>query len=193
MEVLAVLLVLAVVAAMAAPAFRSVRYDVKQSQAKTAALKLAEASREYYQVSRGQLLQVCFTPTTTDGKNIMQSTTCNNPAATGIPRKNTSVQTVGASTGEAANAANHDNAERLFACGYLSAKDFISLPYTFCTFRPTGVLPDDSDPVTPIDRFYAVAYAASDEAGRKYFKNSNTAPLKGYIYVDGSMESKDTY
>ena len=190
MEVLAVLLILAVVAAMAAPAFRSVRNDMKQSQAKAAALRVAQAAREYYQVSRGQLLQVCFTPTTASGTTIMQSTNCDNPAATGIPRKNTSVQTVPST---ATNGANDTQANRLFGCGYLSLKDFASLPYTFCTYRPSGVLPDDGNPVTPVDRFYAVAYGTAD-AGKKYFKGNNTSgPLKGYIYVDGDMDPKDTY
>ena len=72
MEILAVLLVIAVVVSMAVPVFRSVRYEVKNGQAKTAAKKLADAMRSYYQVSRGLgVQQGCFTPTTTDGRNIV--------------------------------------------------------------------------------------------------------------------------
>lgn len=191
MEVLAVIAILATIAAMAAPAFKSVRNDMKQSQAKAAAQKVAEATRAYYQVSRGQLLKVCFTPTTSAGTTIMQNTTCNNPSATGIPRKNTTEQTVPSTP---TNAANDTQANRLFGCGYLSSKDFASLPYTFCTYRPSGVLPDDGNVPTVVDRFYAVAYAASDAAGKKYFKGNNASgPLKGYIYIDGAMEPKDTY
>ena len=41
MEILAVLLVIAVVVSMAAPVFRAIRFEVKNSQAKAAASKLA--------------------------------------------------------------------------------------------------------------------------------------------------------
>ncbi len=189
MEVLAVLLILAVVSAMVAPTFRSARYDIKQAQAKAAALKVAEATREYYQVSRGQRLKVCFTPESDDGRNIMQEDECQNPAATGIPRKSATTQTTIPSTPNNNAHANDPEAGRLFACGYLSFKDFTSLPYTFCTYRPSG-LPDNDNPPADTSVFYAVAYAAGDKAGRKYYKNSNPT---GYIYIGGSMDPQDTY
>ena len=64
MEILAVLLVIAVVVSMAVPVLRSVRYEVKNGQAKNAAHKLAQAVRTYYQVSRGGVPRgQSFTPT----------------------------------------------------------------------------------------------------------------------------------
>jgi prepilin-type N-terminal cleavage/methylation domain-containing protein len=186
MEVLAVILVIAVVASMATPAFRSVRHEMKQAQAKTATQKVAEAVKTYYQVSRGQLLQVCFSPTTATGKALMASTSCTNPGATGIPHSATALQYVPAT---ATNNADDTEAGRLFACGYLSYKDFASLPYTFCTYEPTGLPAAEGRVVT--DRIYALAFANSESAGHKYYSVHNTPT--GYIYVDGSMDAKDTY
>ena len=177
MEVLAVILLLAVVVSFATPVFRAVRFDMKQAQAKTAVKKLAEAVRGYYQVSRGGMVNACFT---SGNLNDLVGAACNNPAATGIPQ--TTVQTP------------LDSAAQLFACGFLTVKDFRDLPYTFCTTVASAQAQTDGlFPTTlpdPVERFYAVAYANSDSAGKKYFRANN---LPGFIYVDAEMTPKDTY
>lgn len=53
MELLFVLLVIALVLSFALPAYRSVRYDMRNSSAKAALRKLAEARRSFYQYSKG--------------------------------------------------------------------------------------------------------------------------------------------
>lgn len=180
MEVLAVILVLAVVTTLAAPVFKSVRYEMRQAQAKVAAKKLAEALKTYYQVSRGGKIYACFDATDAD---VTQTTTaCSNPSATGIP------QTTAPTT--------LTTAKQLFACGYLSSKDFVGLPYTFCTNHDTAkdtVVSKGWDmPSWDTSNEYAIAFANDKLAGEKYFKKSGTV-LKGYIYIDNSMDPTDTY
>jgi len=171
MEILAVILLLAVIMSLAIPAFRSVRYEVKNAQAKTATKKLAEAVKRYYQSSRGSVVQACFTPTT-DNVIHAAASSCVSRAATGKPNRSAVNQ-------------QEATAESLFACGYLSYKDFASLPYTFCTYKPAVL--GTTNPPGFSDRFFAVAYGASAEAGAKYQSS------KGYIYVDGRMSALDTY
>ena len=165
MEVLVVGVLLALVLSFAMPAFRAVRFEMKQSQAKAATKKLAEAMRSYYQVSRGGTIAACFSGSEAD---TLAGGTCVNPAATGIPQ----------STAPAALA----SAEQLFACGFLVAKDFRDLPYQFCTYRHNGLVPPQG--FTP--PIYAVGQGNSAAAGSKYNNNN-------YIYVDGTMTPKDTY
>lgn len=168
MEVLAVVVLLAMVVSFAAPAYRAVRFDMKHSQAKLAAKKLAEAVRSYYQVSRGGTIQACFRGTDVDG---LAGGTCVNPAATGIPQTT------------APSALN--TAEQLFACGFLTVKDFKGSPYRFCTYRPEDDIA--TDPVGFVSPLYAVVYGTGNAVGSKYVLS------KGYIYVDGTMSAKDTY
>lgn len=177
MELLAVLLVIAVVVSMAAPVFRAVRYEIKNSQAKNAAKKMAEAMRSYYQASRGQRLTGCFTPTQAAGENIIltAATKCDSPGATGIPASKSTIATA--------------NVAQLFACGYLSYKDFASLPYEFCAndtnYFPTGW---GTTPSKIWDKIYVVAGGVpADGSGEKFQKS------KGVIYVDGRMQAQDTY
>lgn len=173
MEVLAVLLVLAVVVSMTAPVLRSARLEIKNAQAKTATKKLAEAVKSYYQNSRGREVQACFTPTTSAGLTVIQTaaSSCVSPSASGKPNKSTT-------------ATVDSTAAPLFACGFLSYKDFVSLPYTFCSYKPATLTADNPDDL--VDRFYAVAYGTTD-AGAKY------QPAKGFIFVDGRMKALDTY
>lgn len=179
MEILAVLLVIAVVVSMAVPVLRSVRYEVKNGQAKNAAHKLAQAVRTYYQVSRGGVPRgQSFTPTAdSDKANIVLAapSVCVAPSETGIPLQKT--------TGSV-------EIKQLFACGYLSFKDFVSLPYTFtvCDPRPGQDMPNDTCKLsvatgtnTPI-----VVVKGVDGAGDKY-KNADY-----YIYVDQSLKVKDS-
>lgn len=181
MEILAVLLVIAVVVSMAVPVLRSVRYEVKNGQAKNAAHKLAQAVRTYYQVSRGGVPRgQSFTPTAdSDKANIVLAapSACVAPSETGIPLQKT--------TGSV-------EIKQLFACGYLSFKDFVSLPYTFtvCDPRP-GQVPNDTCKLsvatgnnTPI-----VVVKGAAGSGDKYDVSKNKAYL---IYVDQSMKVKDS-
>ncbi len=181
MEILAVLLVIAVVVSMAVPVLRSVRYEVKNSQAKTAAHKLAQAVRAYYQVSRGGVPKgQSFTPTeSADKTNVVLATAsaCASPSETGIPLQKT--------TGTV-------EIKQLFACGYLSFKDFISLPYTFtvCDPRP-GQVPNDTCKLTEATGTNTpiVVVHGADGSGDKYDVSKNA---DYHIYVDQSMKVKDS-
>ena len=117
MEVLAVLLILAVIASFATPMIRKVRVEAQHYQAQSAALKLAEAIRTYYQNTKGYLIVGSVQGDATGDNAIatLASGTCNNPAASGIPSNSTGTSQM----------------SQLFACGYVSSKDFIGLPYTF--------------------------------------------------------------
>lgn len=173
MELLAVLLVIAVVVSMAAPVFRAVRYEIKNSQAKNAAKKMAEAMHSYYQASRGYKVHKnggCFTPTT---DNVIKTdpSKCESPGAKGIP----------------ASAGGRVEVSQLFACGYLSYKDFISLPYEFCA-NYTNSFPAGwgTTPSETVGTVYVLA-GGVDGSGDKYQKS------KGVIFVDSRMVPQDTY
>lgn len=119
MEILAVMLVIAVVASFAMPVIRSVRAETRYQRAKSAALKMAEAQRTFYRSTKGHLIVG-----NVQGVNIpsvVAQTTCSNPGSTGIP-----AQIEGQYTNE-----SQDDIAQLFACDYLSPKDFVGLPYTF--------------------------------------------------------------
>lgn len=179
MELLAVLLVIAVVVSMAAPVFRAVRYEIKNSQAKNAAKKMAEAMHSYYQASRGHKVKEndCFTPTTAAGLNVIKTaaSACTSPGAEGVPAYKKTTGTV--------------EVKQLFACGYLSYKDFMSLPYEFC--------PNDTDsfpagwgekPSFSVGKVYVLAGGVkADGSGEKYQKSN------GVIFVDSRMVAQDTY
>ena len=113
MEILFVLLVIALVMSFALPIFRTVRYDIKNARAQAALKKLAEARRSYYQASKGSDVIPGFF-VGADAKNIMQTFTCDNVIASGVPGTSTSV-----------------NINQLLACGYLNWRDFADLPYKF--------------------------------------------------------------
>jgi len=147
MEILAVLLILAVVASFAVPMVRRVRDEVRYQQARSAALKMADAIRSYYQNTRGYYPVGCIG--SGDGCEKLTITTadaaCTDVAATGIPASATT-KTV--------------NIKQLFACDYLSVKDFAGLPYTF------------AQPNSPIDADVLVTVtgeAAANKYANKYF------------------------
>ncbi|MDD7579131.1 MAG: prepilin-type N-terminal cleavage/methylation domain-containing protein [Elusimicrobia bacterium] len=176
MELLAVLLVIAVVVSMAAPVFRAVRYEIKNSQAKNAAKKMAEAMHSYYQASRGYTVKDCFTPTAAAGLNVIKTaaSACSSPGATGIP---------------ASSSGGSVSVSQLFACGYLSYKDFMSLPYEFCA-NDTESFPSGwgTKPSTSVGKVYVLAGGVkADGSGDKYQKS------KGVIFVDARMVAQDTY
>lgn len=179
MEILAVLLVIAVVVSMAMPMFRAVRYEIKNSQAKNAAKKMAEAMLSYYQDSRGRLLTGCFTPTQTAGETLIKTavTACNFAGATGIPAYKRS------------GGITEDAVSQLFACGYLSYKDFVSLPYNFCANNSTTVPAElGTTPSGASGTIYVLAVGVkNDGSGDKYQQS------KGLIYVDSRLKAQDTY
>ena len=131
-EILFVVVIIALIVSFAVPALRSVRHDVRNSQAKDALKKLAEARRSFYQTTKGSDIQVT-TFTGADTKNWTNSSSCTTATSSGIPGTRT-----------------YYHANQLFYCGYLDAKDFASLPYTFhicprngggsspCVLPPTG-------------------------------------------------------
>lgn len=119
MEVLFVLLIVALVASFAVPAIRSVRYDVRNSQAKTALKKLLAARRSFYQNTKGGSFEQEPSFQAKDAQSFAAEA-CTQ-ASTGIPRD-----------GKLLNS----NIHQLFACGYLNWKDFASLPYTFFLCNP---------------------------------------------------------
>lgn len=127
MEVLAVLLIIALVASMAVPVYRTVRNEMRYNQARGAAAKMADALRTFYVRSRGAAISVnsCFTPSTSAGANVVFETGCTDITASGIPGRNSCSGT-------------NCDVKQLFGCGYLSYRDFASLPYTFCVCDPNG-------------------------------------------------------
>ena len=179
MEILAVLLVIAVVVSMAVPVFRAIRFEVKNSQAKAAASKLAQQMRTYYQISRGRVVGGFFDAS--DSNVIFTPDDCVEPNVTGVPSK---------TSGEADNV----DVKQLFACGYLTGKDFSGLPYTFYLCSPK---PGDAQTVTECTNTNATASDANntpvvvaygnENAGKKYKSTSGY-----YIYVDQTYKAKDT-
>ncbi len=179
MEILAVLLVIAVVVSMAAPVFRAIRFEVKNSQAKAAASKLAQQMRTYYQISRGRVVGGSFDAS--DSNVIFTTAACVEPNVTGVPSKK---------SGEA----DKVDVKQLFACGYLTGKDFSGLPYTFYLCSPKA---GDTQTVTECTNTNATASDATntpvvvaygnENAGKKYKSTSGY-----YIYVDQTYKAKDT-
>lgn len=184
MEVLAVVLILAVIFSFGVPAWRAVRFDMKNAQAHEAAQKLAEAMRAFYQDNRGQqITDICFSSSSTD---ILTHNNCEGSGATGIP---------GAA---GANA----SVKNLFGCRYVRYEDFKNIPYTFCvapnasnsgknkmpSTTPTGHISPGYGTAT-----YMVTACGESEkkAGKKYACDSDK--LAGYIYVDGHMKVTDNY
>lgn len=144
MEILAVLLIIAVVLSFAIPAFRSVRFEQRNSLAKAGVKKLSEAVRSFYQNSKGVKIKGSFR-----GDALGTIGSCQNIGASGVP-----------GTGQEADIM------QLFACGYLNANDFAGLPYTFYSCVE-GVASTACN-----GKPYAVAVATdSSTAGKKYTQN----------------------
>lgn len=167
MEILFVLLIIAMVISFALPAFRAVRYDVRNAQAQAALKKLAEARRSFYQASRG----ADITPSNfnaSDAKSLA-ATTCSNPSASGVPGASQDAKDVG----------------QLFACGFLNWRDFVNLPYVFyiCSLNGQGAAPCKSEE-SNTERVYAGALGTT-AAGSKYQSS------KYYMYVPLDMQVKD--
>ncbi len=202
MEMLAVVLLVALVLSFAVPAYRVIRFDVRNGQARVAVKKLAEAVKNYRRDSRGFRVMTCFTPTAANSPiqafaQAGQPESCMTPGATGVPMRSLDMQTA-----RNAQLVADNQASQLFACGYLSYKDFVGLPYTFCTFK-TGVAElagvadpadlqaadlDCADNDPNCDAYLAVAFSQNAaQVGAKYTLD------KGFLFVDGRMEARDTY
>ena len=132
MEILAVLLVIAVIASFAVPLIKSVRREMQYQKAKAAGVQLAEAVRSFYADSKGCFVfhdaesdQSVFYGADAAGGSCPN----NNPVKTGVPN----YCPEGAAGGPQA----------VFACGYLSPKIFVDLPYNFKVLDPRNNYEDD--------------------------------------------------
>ena len=123
MEMLAVVLLVALLMSFALPVYRTIRFEMRHSQAEQAAVKMAEAMRSFYAHSKGGYITGSFNPTETAGAQVMMSaeSACTDRLKSGIPNTSGGEFTIA----------------QLFACGYLSYKDFQGLPYEF-TANGTG-------------------------------------------------------
>ena len=154
MEILAVLLIIAVVLSFAIPAFRSVRFEQRNSSAKAGVKKLSEAVRSFYQNSKGVKITGSFS-----GTGLTSVPSCQNLGASGVP-----------GTGKTADIT------QLFACGYLNANDFAGLPYTFYSCAASAPAVCNGKP-------YAVAVGEDASlAGNKYTKSYGGT--KYYIFLN---------
>lgn len=127
MEILAVLLILAVVVMFAIPGIRAVRNEIYYQQAKSAAVKMAEAMRSYYQNTKGVRIntgvlvgKLPLGDAATGVTSVMDAAqaSCRNDMLKGFPPSSQGNTTT-------------SNMSQLFACEYLSVKDFVGLPYRF--------------------------------------------------------------
>ena len=177
MEMLAVGLMLAVIMSLATPVVRSFRYEIKNAQARTAAGKLAQGFRNYLKDER--ITNVfgagCFSPTTDDIIRT-DASQCAISKNTGVPSRPAMRISI---TGDTSNLQN------LFACGYVTYKDFANIPYEFCV----GGKKNSADADAPVSPYYVVAYGL-EGAGTKY---KYTDANRKFIYVDGRMEVLDNY
>lgn len=174
MEILAVILIMAVIVSLAVPVLREARFEFKQSQAKAAALKMAQAIHNLYHDSRGApMTDACFTPMNNAGRAIMQSI-YGGFNSSGVP------------FGKLTPGSLASDLASLFGSGYLMYKDFEGIPYTFCTYKPEAL--GNTNPTGYVAPYRVVAYGNDAQtAGSKYTSD------KGYIYVDGRMKVLDTY
>lgn len=192
MEILAVLLVLAVIVSAAAPVFRSVRYEIRNAQAKSALRKVAEAARSFYSESRGngELFGGSFVA---GNVATFSNQSCSGTMATGIPPQST-----GSNAGDGSSGANSAVAN-LFACGFLLPKDFNGMPYTFKICNPASSggnsLCDKlhSSGLKEAHRAYAMAWGNDDVAGEKFLRTGLDVNDGYLMYVGADMNVYDTY
>lgn len=178
MEILAVLLIIAVIVSAAVPVFRAIRFDVKNTQAKTAAKKLAEAVRSYYQASRGSAIEEgCFTPNSS-WHSTVTSASCTAPNTSGVPN-----QSIGTDVSDS-------EVKQLFACGFLTVKDFVSSPYKYCVCNPNSSYASGDCAVG--EQVYVTVYGQSAAAaGKKYFSTTFDDGNKYRMWVGTDMQIKD--
>ena len=153
MEIIFVILLIALIVNFALPAFRAVLYDVKNSRAKTALKKLAEARISFFKTPRGYDIQYGYF--TAEQAKTWAGEACEgneNPVVTGIPSNSTSLKP----------------ASILFQCGFLDCCDFENLPYYFYICNLNNAT--DSYPCNKTN-VYAGAIG-TDKAGKKYKEHS---------------------
>lgn len=171
-EILFVLLVIALIINFAMPAIRAVRLDAKNSQAKAALKKIAEARRSYYQKNKGYDVTGDFSWNMVDLSQAPRQYAghaCSNVAASGIPAS------------AAASAGLSNGVDQLFACGFLNWRDFADLPYIFyvCPIDGSGSAPCN------VPGRYAAAKGTAD-AGKKYNNESDYV-----MFIDQNMKVED--
>lgn len=168
MEMLAVLLAIAIVISFAVPAYRSMRYEMYYHQAKTAAIKMGEAIRSYYQNTKGYVVTGSFTGTGAGADSVQgiiaSSDVCDNPAATGIPTS---------------QGAHTSGVEQLFKCGYLNAKDFVGVPYRFTACDPISNT-SAADCLPANEKPGLVQVAGLEAAGKKFYKPDGATPAAAF-------------
>jgi len=120
MEILAVVVILVVVTTFAIPGIRALRSEIYYLQAKSAANKMGDAMRSYYQNTKGYRIVGKLAGRTTNTITTVAEVAaagCNDQVNSGVPT-NTSANSTAAMA-------------QLFGCDYLMAKDFNGLPYIF--------------------------------------------------------------
>lgn len=182
MEILFVLLVIALIISFAVPAFRAVRFDVKNARAQAALKKLAEARHSFYQYSKGSDIDTSANKRsfTGDAARGMAGEACLDTVSSGIP----------------ASSRHASEVSQLFACGFLNWRDFAGLPYTFyvCPLSSSAwpcVVPDYlQDGLHAGEFVYAAAVGTgAADAGAKYTTLDDGK--KYYMYVRPDMQVKD--
>ena len=176
MEIVFVILVIALIVSFALPAFRKVRYDIRNSRAKAALVKLAQARRSFYQTTKGWDVYEWAGSGGTPGTNYFDGTmarnyaagTCasDNPALTGIPPSSTG---------------GRKEVSQLFACGFLDWRDFEDIPYRFyiCSLENTVAAPCNV-------QGYAGARGLNSETAGKYADDSY------WMNVNSNMRLRDS-
>ena len=164
MEVLAVVLILAVIASLTIPGIRDARFEARHSQAKLAAKKLITGIRNYRVTSRGGDVSA---GTLTGNAGNTFDTVCNaqNTKTTGIP----------------AHAGTMTLAQ-LAPCGFVDARDFKDLPYTFYygSSIPSGIKTSIESKITQeSDKPVELVVQGTNQKAGKYANTTKYA-----IYID---------
>jgi len=176
MEVLAVVLILAVVASLAIPGVRAARFETRHSQAKAAAKQLITGINNYRVSSRGgEVAAGCFS-----GGSAYFDQVCNSGVGgnTGIPSQTAQIPLT-----------------QLAPCGFLVAKEFRELPYTFCYKTDVegswagikGVIEGQTGKKAPVGDVVLIAVGLNSKAGKYY-----SPTKKEYaIYIDDQLIPKE--
>ena len=172
MEILFVLLVIALVLSFALPAFRAIRYDVQNSKAKNALMKLAEARRSFYQYNKG----MDIASTGGEGNSYFETNKVSSyTASTCLPTT--------ATTGIPAIVQSSAAVSQLFACKFLDWHDFEGLPYTF--YICNGSSAQSFEPCKVKGRLAGAI--GNSNAGSKYNSTANYR-----MYISTTMQVTDT-
>lgn len=178
-EMLFVLLLIALLISFALPAFRAVRFDIKNSRTQNALAKLAEARLSFYQSTKGWDIatvenhspDLAFSFTGDEVKGFAAEI-CDSPSLSGKP-----------SHGES----SIKSVKELFACGFLDWHDFVDLPYTFYICDLKYASSEGSGPGCYTPGLLAAASSRNaDKVGKKYRFTSQ--PCGYWMAVDRSKK-----